>query len=40
LPPSWSFFFVKKELWPTLAVANGMDVNGIPEKNQLVKLVK
>jgi predicted Zn-dependent protease len=31
---------VKKELWPTLAVANGTDVNGIPEKNQLVKLVK
>jgi predicted Zn-dependent protease len=31
---------VKKELWPTLAVANGMDVNGIPEKNQLVKFVK
>ncbi len=31
---------VKKELWPTLAVANGMDVNGIPEKNQLIKLVK
>jgi len=31
---------VKKELWPTLTVANGMDVNGIPEKNQLIKLVK
>ena len=31
---------VKNELWPTLAVANGLDVNGIPEKNQLVKFVK
>jgi predicted Zn-dependent protease len=31
---------MNKELWPTLAVANGMDVNGIPEKNQLIKIVR
>jgi predicted Zn-dependent protease len=31
---------VKKELWPTLAIANGMDVIGFPEKNQLIKIVR
>jgi predicted Zn-dependent protease len=31
---------VKKDLWPTLAIANGMDVNGVPEKNQLIKIVR
>lgn len=31
---------IHKELWPVLAVANGMDVNGTPQKNQLVKIVK
>ncbi len=31
---------VNKELWPNLAVANGMNVDGMPEKNQLIKIVK
>jgi len=31
---------MKKDLWPTAAILNGMELNDIPERNQLIKIIQ